>query len=81
VTSNYQGSFHEESVQAVIGNLTSQLSNSVRWRDNMQALAGRSKAVYEIGPGRPLRDFFKTIGVACESVTSFSSAERIFAAG
>ncbi len=81
VTSNYQGSFHEESVQAVIGNLTSQLSNSVRWRDNMQALAGRSKAVYEIGPGRPLRDFFKTIGVACESVTSLSAAERIFAAG
>lgn len=81
VTSNFRGSFHEESVDAVIVNLVSQLSNSVRWRDNMQALAGRAKTIYEIGPGRPLRDFFKTIGVACESVTSLSAAERIFAAG
>lgn len=81
VTSNYQGSFHEESVDAIIVNLVSQLSNSVRWRDNMQALAGRAQKIYEIGPGRPLRDFFKTIGVACESVTSLSAAEKVFAAG
>ena len=80
VTSNYQGSFHAASVDAVIGNLVSQLSNSVRWRDNMQALAGHAKQIYEIGPGRPLRDFFKSLGVACESITGLSAAEKIFAA-
>lgn len=78
VTSNYQGSFHVDSVDAVIGNLISQLSNSVLWRDNMQALANRAEQVYEIGPGRPLRDFFKTIGVACESITSLAVAEKSF---
>ncbi|MFO7568798.1 MAG: ACP S-malonyltransferase [Smithellaceae bacterium] len=78
VTSNYQGSFHADSVDAVIGNLVNQLSNSVLWRDNMQALANRADRVYEIGPGRPLRDFFKTIGVACESITGLSAAEKVF---
>lgn len=78
VTSNYQGSFHAEHVDAVINNMVSQLSNSVLWRDNMQALASRATQVYEIGPGRPLRDFFKTIGVACESVTGLAAAEKIF---
>ncbi len=80
VTSNYQGSFHAASVDAVIVNLVSQLSNSVRWRDNMQALAQRAKRIYEIGPGRPLRDFFKSLGMDCESITGLSAAEKIFAA-
>jgi len=62
-----------------VANLVSQLSNSVRWRDNMQALASRATQVYEIGPGRPLREFFKSVGVTCESVTGLSAAERTFA--
>lgn len=78
VTSNYRGGFHAESVEAVIGNLVSQLSNSVLWRDNMQALAARATNVYEIGPGRPLRDFLKTVGVTCESIVNLSAAEKIF---
>ncbi len=78
VTSNYQGSFHADSMNAVINNLVSQLSNAVLWRDNMQTLANRAAQVYEIGPGRPLRDFFKTIGVACESITGLAAAEKIF---
>ncbi len=78
VTSNYRGIFHAASVDAVIFNLVSQLSNSVLWRDNMQTLAARATQVYEIGPGRPLRDFFKTVGVACESITGLSAAEKIF---
>ena len=76
VTSNYQGSFHADSVDAVMGNLVSQLSHAVRWRENMQALADRASKVYEIGPGRPLRDFFKTVGVACESITGLAAAEK-----
>jgi len=79
VTSNYQGSFHAASVDSVINNLVSQLSHSVLWRDNMQALASRATGVYEIGPGRPLRDFFKTIGVACESIISLAAAEKVLA--
>jgi len=79
VTSNYRGSFHAASVDAVAGNLVSQLSNSVRWRDNMQALSAHALAVYEIGPGRPLRDFFKSVGVTCESITGLAAADKILA--
>lgn len=79
VTSNYQGTFHEASVEAVMFNLVHQLSHSVLWRDNMQALAARAANVYEIGPGRPLRDFLKTVGVACESITGLTAAQRAFA--
>jgi len=78
VTSNYQGSFHADSIEAVINNLVRQLSNSVLWRENMQALADHATGVYEIGPGRPLRDFFKSIGVTCESITGLAAAEKIF---
>lgn len=79
VTSNYRGSFHAASVDAVVGNLVSQLSNSVRWRDNMQTLSAHALAVYEIGPGRPLRDFFKSVGVTCESITGLAAADKILA--
>jgi len=34
--------------------------------------------IYELGPNRPLREFFKTIGVNCTSITTFSSAQRVF---
>jgi [acyl-carrier-protein] S-malonyltransferase/trans-AT polyketide synthase/acyltransferase/oxidoreductase domain-containing protein len=63
----------------LICNLVSQLNNSVLWVDNMKTLASRADAIYEIGPGRPLRDFFKTISVSCTSITTFSTAERAFA--
>ncbi len=78
VTSNYQGAFHDASVEAVVSNLVNQLSHSVLWRDNMQALASVADRVFEIGPGRPLRDFLKTVGVACDSIISLSTAEKIF---
>lgn len=78
VTSNYQGSFHADKIDAVVENLVNQLSNAVRWRENMQVLADRATRVYEIGPGRPLREFFKTVGVTCESITGLAAAEKIF---
>ncbi len=77
VTSNFTGEFHSGSVEDVVKNLVAQVSNTVRWKDNMGHLAA-ADAVYEVGPGRPLRDFFKTIGVTCQSVTTLSSAERMF---
>lgn len=78
VTSNYTGTFHTAVAGNVIDGLASQLSGPVRWRDNMAVLAERATHVIEIGPNRPLRAFFKTIGVEVQAVTSVSSAARIF---
>ena len=79
VTSNFNGSFHKNDVASIRGNLVSQLSNTVNWRENMRCLSANSTEVFEIGPGRPLRDFFKTIGVTCQSITGLTAAEKIFA--
>jgi [acyl-carrier-protein] S-malonyltransferase len=80
VVSNYRGGFHTASREAIIENLTLQLSHTVQWKANMTNLASRDGAVWEIGPGRPLRDFFRTIGVVCTSVTTTASAEKAFSA-
>ena len=66
VTSNFTGGFHSDDVEKIRENLVNQISNTVRWRENMQSLAAKATEVYEVGPGRPLRDFFKTIGVTCQ---------------
>jgi [acyl-carrier-protein] S-malonyltransferase len=78
VTSNFTGGFHSGSPEEIVNNLVAQVSNTVLWSDNMRHIAAKSDAVYEIGPGRPLRDFFRTIGVTCRSITTLSSAERLF---
>jgi [acyl-carrier-protein] S-malonyltransferase len=78
VTSNFTGGFHENNVAGIQNNLIAQLSHTVQWRGNMEQLAARTDVVYEIGPGRPLREFFKTIGVACSSVTTFTAARSTF---
>ncbi|MDI6741726.1 MAG: ACP S-malonyltransferase [Smithella sp.] len=80
VTSNFTGNFHTADVAAIKGNLVSQLSNAVKWRQNMQTLAAKAQDIYEVGPGRPLRDFFKTIGVTCQSITGLNAAEKVFKA-
>jgi [acyl-carrier-protein] S-malonyltransferase/trans-AT polyketide synthase/acyltransferase/oxidoreductase domain-containing protein len=80
VTSNFTGSFHSNDVAEVKRNLVNQISNTVNWRKNMQALADKTEGLYEVGPGRPLRDFFKTIGVACQSITGLNAADKIFKA-
>lgn len=78
VTSNFTGQFHLASPDAIIANLVSQLSNTVRWVANMRCLAEPADIIYEIGPSRPLRDFFKSIAVDCLSITSLATAERAF---
>lgn len=78
VTSNFTGSFHLADVADVKRNLVNQISNTVNWRKNMQALAEKAEGIYELGPGRPLRDFFKTIGVTCQSITGLNAAEKVF---
>jgi len=78
VTSNYTGGYHLPTTEAVSTALVLQLSHAVRWVDNMRTLSSSTKSVFEVGPGRPLRDFFKTIGITCSSVTTLSAAERLF---
>jgi len=80
VTSNFTGSFHKSDVSEIKSNLVNQLSNAVRWRQNMQVLTEKVQEIYEVGPGRPLRDFFKTIGVTCQSITGLNAAEKVFKA-
>lgn len=79
VTSNFTGGFHANNSTRIIEQLVAQISHSVKWRDNMQALSEKAELIYEIGPNRPLRNFFKSIGITCRSITSFSSAKRVFA--
>lgn len=78
VTSNFTGGFHSNDVEKIRENLVNQISNTVRWRENMQSLAAKAGKVYEVGPARPLRDFFKTIGVTCQSITGLAAAEKSF---
>ncbi len=78
VTSNFTGGFHSDDILGIRKKLVNQISNTVHWRENMQNLAAKAEEIYEIGPGRPLRDFFKTIGVTCQSITGLAAAEKIF---
>jgi len=78
VTSNVSGLFHSDNRKEIIERLTKQLSGTVQWKKNMYVLAEKTDRIFEIGPGRPLRKFFKTIGVACSSITTLSAARRIF---
>lgn len=78
VASNYTGSFHSSDADEIEDRLVAQISNTVQWDANMKSVKSCADAVYEIGPNRPLREFFKTVGVNCESVTSFSAARRLF---
>ena len=78
VTSNYTGGFHADDKDEIIRNLVLQLSNTVKWMDNMTELSSQAKKIYEVGPGRPLRAFFQSMDVDCSSVTALSAAERLF---
>jgi [acyl-carrier-protein] S-malonyltransferase/trans-AT polyketide synthase/acyltransferase/oxidoreductase domain-containing protein len=77
VTSNLTGGFHDADLSVLHARLVGQVSGTVRWQSNMQAIAARPNRILEIGPGRPLRGFFKTIGIGIESITDVRSAERI----
>jgi [acyl-carrier-protein] S-malonyltransferase len=77
VTSNFTGDFHSDRWKNIINSLVQQVSSVVRWKDNMRRLVAKTNAIYEVGPGRPLRDFFKTMNANCLSITSLKSAERI----
>ena len=79
VASNYLGRFYHQDTSQVINALAKQLSGSVKWRDNMSCIISKTHNILELGPNRPLRGFFKTVGVDILSVINMRSATKVFA--
>lgn len=74
VTSNFTGGFHVPERAAVLDALTRQISGTVEFIANMRALAARADRIVEVGPGRPLRGFFKHMGRDVMSIVSVRNA-------
>ena len=79
VVSNFLGGFHTGEGRDLVEGLTRQAGATVEWVSNMHALSRDADRVIEIGPSRPLRRFFETIGREVESVVSVAAAERALA--
>lgn len=77
VTSNYTGRFHEPDREAVVTALTSQISGTVDWIANMHQIANQAEEIFEVGPNRPLRTFFKSIGREVTAILSLRQAEAL----
>jgi len=73
VTSNLTGTFHDGTRASLLDALVGQASGTVDWTANMRALSSVAKAIYEVGPHRPLRSFFRAIGRDVVSITSARS--------
>jgi [acyl-carrier-protein] S-malonyltransferase/trans-AT polyketide synthase/acyltransferase/oxidoreductase domain-containing protein len=80
VTSNFRGEFHSGQRDELLGALEHQIGGTVRWVANMRALMAVADRIIEIGPGRPLRGFFKSLGVEITSIVSCKTAEKAVAA-
>ena len=80
VTSNFRGGFHTGLAADLLDALEHQIAGTVRWVDNMRALTGAADRILEVGPGRPLRGFFKSLGVEVTSIISCKTAEKAIAA-
>jgi malonyl CoA-acyl carrier protein transacylase len=78
VVSNVTGDFYPEDKEAALRLLSSQLSAGVKWRDNMQAILSKTNKILELGPNRPLRGFFSTLGVSIQSIVNLKSAKKVF---
>ncbi|MBU3917532.1 ACP S-malonyltransferase [bacterium] len=76
VTSNFTGSFHTKLPEEIISKLVSQLSGSVQWCKNMEVLIEKTENIWEIGPNRPLKGFFQSMGTKCRSITNLKTAEK-----
>ena len=73
VLSNATGSWHAGTRPDLEHRLVQQVTGTVRWVDNMRELLRREARVVEVGPGRPLRGFFSSLGVEIASVTSVAT--------
>jgi len=76
VTSNLTGGFHRPELESLLEALTRQLSGTVDWIANMRALSDVASEIYEVGPGRPLRGFFKSAGREVTAILSVRTAEK-----
>ncbi len=75
VTSNLTGTFHVPALGPIVDALVGQASGTVDWIANMLALAQAASTIYEVGPHRPLRGFFRAIGRDVVSVMSTRNLE------
>ncbi|MBK8998569.1 MAG: ACP S-malonyltransferase [Myxococcales bacterium] len=75
VTSNLRGGFHTDKLEDLIDGLTGQISGTVDWVANMRALSG-SERIVELGPNRPLKRFFSTLGVSIASIMNLKGAQK-----
>jgi len=82
VASNTTGGMHLGTRDDIIEQLTRQISGTVRWVENMNTLVAMApERIIEIGPGRPLRGFFRTVpgatgDIQLDSITNLVSARR-----
>jgi [acyl-carrier-protein] S-malonyltransferase/trans-AT polyketide synthase/acyltransferase/oxidoreductase domain-containing protein len=74
VTSNLRGGFHDGA--SMVDALVGQISGTVDFIANMRALSAVASRIYEIGPNKPLRRFFGTIGVELTSIMNVRNAEK-----
>ncbi|MFT5683478.1 MAG: malonyl CoA-acyl carrier protein transacylase [Myxococcota bacterium] len=78
VLCNFTGGFYPDGDRAaLIDGLTRQISGAVRWTDNMAAVPDGA-TIYEVGPRRPLRGFFRALGVSVTAITNRTTARRAF---
>ncbi len=76
VTSNLTGDFHQADAAALVDALTRQISGTVDWIRNMRVLVAAAKQIYEVGPNRPLRGFFKTLGRDVTAILTVKAVEK-----
>jgi len=77
VLSNATGAFHTGSRSDLERRLVEQVAGTVRWVDDMRELLDRDCRILEVGPGRPLRGFFASLGVEIASVTSVATIDDL----
>ena len=78
VLSNARGGFHGDSASELVGALSLQLSQPIRWMENMRTLVQLTRRIVEVGPHPPLRGFFKVLGVSVSAITHVRHAPRAF---
>lgn len=75
VLSNFTGDFHTP--DQLIENLTSQISGSVDWVENMKKIISKNQPIIELGPNRPLGKFFQSLGVDVPSVINVRAMKKL----
>jgi [acyl-carrier-protein] S-malonyltransferase/trans-AT polyketide synthase/acyltransferase/oxidoreductase domain-containing protein len=77
VLANATGTFHVADRASMVDALARQVSAPVRWLDCMRAITSRCSRVVEVGPGKPLAGFFKSLDFAVAHVGDVPGAERL----